>query len=701
MLQADPTHEDFTTGLESFDAVSLDDTIAFEDALDAAADATIPRDAPMPVRENRLPASPARPLEPKIPGRIPPITLRTRMVSGRYRGTAGVYQLELRVDVDRTRPLKRLSGDFYQVSGATTTYIGSFVVKAPTITVTPTLVTVKGAGTFTMPAGAPVVQVTIPRRSILQPQGPATVQFYTAAGAPGATYLCTFESPYFRTVRLETDRVSDVTTPVFNTYDTGSMPSGGPARTLSVVAAYAEAGIEVIATDGSDVINVADAGNAVWSNAELHASMEHHFSLYRDVPQWAVWEVVAQKHDLGAGLYGIMFDQQGKQRQGCAVFHQGIGGTTADKKRLQLYTYVHELGHCFNLLHSWQKSYAVPPQPNRPTALSWMNYPWNYPNGGAPAFWQAFPFQFDAEEVLHLRHAPRNDVIMGGSPFATGSALAREIMASPISDDSGVTFRISTHQRSFALGEPVVLELQLSTTNEDGRRIHTWLHPNCGMVKIVMRKPNGEVVAYQPLVDHLVGFRGKTLKPGDPEKDSAYIGYGKDGLYFDQPGQYTVRAAYAALDGSEILSDILTIRVRYPVTTADEAIADLFMGDEQGTLLYLLGSDAECLRRGNYAFDEVLEKHGKHPMANYVRLLHGMNAGREFKTIGTENVVQIRKPHAEDSARLLSAVADSGVLDPFTTQQVLTTLADAQVRTGNKAAAEKTRATLAAAGHHT
>ena len=61
-----------------------------------------------------------------------------------------------------------------------------------------------------------------------------------------------------------------------------------------------------------------------------------------------------------------MFEQQGKQRQGYAVFYQGIGGTTADARRLQLYTCIHELGHCFNLLHSWQKSLATPPQPSQP-----------------------------------------------------------------------------------------------------------------------------------------------------------------------------------------------------------------------------------------------------------------------------------------------------------------------------------------------
>src|SRR5262249_23425347 len=173
-----------------------------------------------------------------------------------------------------------------------------------------------------------------------------------------------------------------------------------------------------------------------------------------------------------------MFAQQGKHRQGCAVFHAGIGGTTADKLRLQLYTYVHELGHCFNLLHSWQKSFATPPVVNRPSALSWMNYPWNYPGGGAPTFWSNFPFQFDNEEIIHLRHAFRNNIIEGGSNFAVGAALGREIMADPIRDESGLIFKISTHQRSFALGEPVVLEEMLGTTAVQGRRVHTWLHPN-------------------------------------------------------------------------------------------------------------------------------------------------------------------------------------------------------------------------------
>jgi hypothetical protein len=692
MSTSDPTFIEVIDEESSYGEMAVDEMAALAEAEVGVGEPTQAGEGEVATAPEEARALPVRPAVPSIP--VIPVA---SPVSGHYRGTLGAFQLELRVDVDRIRPMKRVSGDFYQVSGGTTNYFGSFVVNSPSVSVTATEVTVKGLGSFTFSAGAPVVQVKIQRRRVFQPQAPATVQFFTTGGSPGATYTCAFESIYFRTVRIETDRVSDLTTPVFSSYNTGSLPSGGPARNLSVVSAYAEAGIQMIPTSGSNVINVGEAGaGAKWSNAELHASMQKHFTLWKDLEQWAVWLLAAQLHDYGSGLYGIMFDQQGKQRQGCAVFHAGIGGTSADKLRLQLYTYVHELGHCFNLLHSWQKQYATPPVPNCPSSLSWMNYPWNYPGGGAPTFWSNFPFQFDNEEVIHLRHAFRNNIIMGGSNFTVGAALGREVMADPVRDESGLTLSISTHQRSFALGEPVVLQIALGTTDSRGRRVHTWLHPNCGMVKVVIRKPSGEVVAYEPLIDHLVGERESIIGRDESVRDSAYIGFGKGGFYFDQPGHYRIRAAYAALDGSEVLSEIITVRVRYPVTAADESLADLFMGEDQGTLLYLLGSDDESLKRGNDAFDEVLEKHAKHPMANYARLVKGVNASRNFKTVTEENEnrLVVRQAQLDESAKLLSAAADSRVLDPVTTQMTLTNLAEVQTSAGDEAAAKKTLATL-------
>ena len=39
------------------------------------------------------------------------VAMSKRGVSGLYRGTSGDFQLELRVDVDGSRPMNRLSGD--------------------------------------------------------------------------------------------------------------------------------------------------------------------------------------------------------------------------------------------------------------------------------------------------------------------------------------------------------------------------------------------------------------------------------------------------------------------------------------------------------------------------------------------------------------------------------------------------------------
>ena len=151
-------------------------------------------------------------------------------VSGRYQGYRTQFQLELRVDVDGKRPMYRLSGDFYQISGGTIFYFGSFIVDSVNLNVTDTRVTIQGLGKYTFNAGAPILRVTIPRTGENQLRAPATAQFLYTSGNPGTSYVCSFVSLHFRWVQYEQEKVSDVTTPVFTSYNTGSLPSGGPAR---------------------------------------------------------------------------------------------------------------------------------------------------------------------------------------------------------------------------------------------------------------------------------------------------------------------------------------------------------------------------------------------------------------------------------------------------------------------------------------
>lgn len=650
-----------TEGLVPNQEMSIEEVVRadYDDRLQAelpTGDATTEAAQPLPAGQGPLPGQP-------IPVPVPPIPpLPRRAVSGRYRSRTGGWELELRVDADRVRPMRRVSGDFFQISGATRSYFGSFVVHAPTINVSATLATIEGLGEYTWNAAAPRVRVTIPRVTIFQPPAPATLQFFTLTNSPGATYVCAFESPFFRTVVLETDRVSDVNTPVFATYNTGSLPAPPPARNLSVASAYAEAGIEVLISQGADVVDVGEAANQSWSDAELHASMERHFSLFRDQPQFRVWEVVAQLHDLGSGLLGIMFDQRGRHRQGCAVFHAGLGGVTAEQLRLQLYTYVHELGHCFNLLHSWQKSLASPPGVDRPLARSWMNYPWRF-QGGPDAFWNVFAFQFDDGEIVHLRHAFLNNIIMGGANFTVGAGLgAPERFDLPLEDHSGLLLTLSAPD-TFVLGEPVTIDLQLTSTDGRPKMVHPFLQPDVGLVSIGIQKPGGQVVAYEPLIAHCVAGQTTMLTPGDNSmSETVYIGYGADGLYFDQPGAYAVRAVYEALDGSRVVSNMLRLRVRTPTLTEEGRVADLLLGEEQGALFYLRGSDSDALKGGREALETVLNKYGDQPLAAYAKIVYGTNLARNFKQIVTapESKVEVRRADTTEAEKLMGAVRSSG-----------------------------------------
>ncbi|MGP3957282.1 hypothetical protein ACTWPT_14875 [Nonomuraea sp. 3N208] len=594
------------------------------------------------------------------------------MISGLYEGQDGDSRLALRVDVDGTRPTGRVSGDLFAVSGATTSYVGSFVVNSPAVHAEGAEARIDGRGVFTF--DTPVVDVSV---TITDGSG-------TAALA-GRTYQLSFASPFFRRVLLEQDSVTG--TVPFVSYRTGSLPgpSGSPVRELSVTAAYAEAGIELtLAQPG--VIPVDGSGaDLAWNDAELHHAMTQQFSTFGDAPAWRVWLLVASKHV--GGYRGIMFDyNDAHQRQGAAVFYDAIKGDSPQAQRAQLRTYVHELGHAFNLLHSWQKNLATPPQPLGPDGgfgdLSWMNYVQNFRPNGEQGYWAAFPFQFTDPELVHLRHGFFRDVAMGASAFGTGAAEI-EPFEQPVEDHSGLRLELRAKE-SFELGEPVVVELKLACAGEP-RVTHGHLHPDTEFTQVSITQPGGRTVLYRPMIRHCVDTSPDIrLDEGNPAMyRSAYIGHGRDGHYFQQPGEYQVRAQYIAADGSRIVSPACLVRVRFPVTRDDHQVAELMLGEEQGKLFSLLGSDSPALRSGNLALDEVIDRYGDHRLATYARMVKGLNAESEFKALTAGKRLRVRPPDPKQGIEHLTRVAQEATIDNITLNLVMRRLARAQARQGD------------------
>jgi hypothetical protein len=628
-----------------------------------------------------------------------PVPLPFRIASGRYRSGAVGYQLELRVDIDGTHPLRKLSGDYYQVTGTTTTYFGSFTVDAVTVNSTPTQVTIVGTARTTWQTTFTILRVTIPRVNIFQPGPDATIRWFTTSGAAGASYICPWQAGAFRTVELEQDIEAGIAP--FASYNTGALPSGGPARTLSVAAAYAEAGVQMLDSGGANTIST--PADHIWTNASLHHAMQTHFSKFAERPQFKVWLLHANKHEYGVGLRGIMFDQQGLQRQGCASFYQAIAAPNDGNRREQLYVNVHELGHCFNLFHSFHKSYMNPPLPNRPGSLSWMNYPQNFqPGGGAPggpaAFWAAFPFQFDDLELTHVRHGFRNAVIMGGNPFGTGAAFeVAEEYLDQISDTSGLNLSIKATDERPMLGTPVVLQLSLRAERRQQVHRRDQLHPKFGFVQVAISRPRGDVVAYQPPIRHCVDADLVVSGHEDELPTSAYIGYDASvGQVFEDAGTYRIRASYSAPDGTMILSNTATLRVSAPRTAADDEVAQLLLGEQAGMTLTLLGSDSPYLADGTLALETVLAEHADHPAAVYAQLALGTNAARPFTDVDEQGNARVRERDLPKADALLGAAVDASRgdagLDDLTVYETLDYLAANHAAEGDNATARDLRA---------
>ncbi|MEU0692161.1 hypothetical protein [Streptomyces uncialis] len=638
-----------------------------------------------------------------------------RPVTGRWTGTVGNQRVEVRVDLEGERTLGVISGDLF--TGGTWT--DSFRTTAD-------LSIVPGHSDFLVSAtglswanNSPWTQLTLllPHVVVNSPARTAHVALSAPATSTMLQLTCSYVGPALRSVEMETDAMAG--TQVFQSYDTsrGSVPRGYRNRVLTIASAFAEAGIELKNAGQVNVVADTTGADLKWSEAELHAAMEANFSLHQDTEQWKIWTFLATYHVLDPRVGGVMFDSIGRGRQGMAVFYNSLRDAESIGNAFELFAYVHELGHVFNLHHSWEKNLSTPPAPLGPGNgfgdLSWMNYPALYNYGGdragAQYFWQDFPYSFSDNELRHLRHGFHRHIVPGGDSFLTNTALDLSVTAQTFTlpgagEDPGLSLSLGGKQ-FFGYGEPVMAELRLSRTGIRGDvEVAAAIGPKGERTKVVITDPYGRTRVFRPIARTCSGHGDAeatvTLTEANPAVyETAYLGYGADGLYFAEPGAYQVTAVHTGLDGARTVSSTRTIRVRTPLDRADQEVGELLTGDGQGTLLAFLGSDAPHLTSGNDALQEVIERHGEHPLTAYARLARGANAGRHFQTIG-DGRVQVRQPDITESVtQLTEAITTSRTdqetgLDNLTLNAAFRRLATVHAKAGDLERAEATLDTL-------
>ncbi|GGZ36371.1 hypothetical protein GCM10010387_33040 [Streptomyces inusitatus] len=644
-----------------------------------------------------------------------------RTVTGTWKKDTGTGQrAELRVDLEGSRALCMVSGDLFNPDGS---LAGSFrSTDALTIEQHSDRYTLTQTGlAWAGSVAQTTLTLTVPRVPATATPAAAALSLTKPDGTGPLQFACAQTGTALRMVELETDVIEGVE--VFQSYDTtlAPVPPGYRNRVLSVASAYAEAGIEIRAAGTANTIADSSGTDLRWSPSELYAAMRANYSLRGTSPQWKLWAFIASYSSTEA--FGLMFDTQFRGRQGLVILykslrdHQALG--TAD----ELLTYVHEIGHAFNLSHSWRKDINDPPSPLGPNQgygeLSWMNYPWGYDDGagrqGAGHFWQDFPFHFSTDELRHLRHGHYRHVVPGGSSFQTGGALlpdeALATAQTPLRDDgSGLALTLGGKQ-VFGYGEPVTAELKLALTGtRDEVTAARHIGPGGERTLVLVTDPRGRTTPFRPMVrachGHGAAEQTLTLTTAQPAVyETVYLGYGADGLTFADPGLYRVTAVHTALDGTRLVSPTRTLRVRLPLDRTDQEAGELLLGDEQGALLTLLGSDTPTLTAGNDALQELIERHGDHPLAAHARLAHGANAGRHFQTI-TDGRLTVRQPdtatatHELTDAITASRTDEATGLDNLTLNAAMRRLATVHAKAGDLDRAEAVLTDLTTHFHH-
>ena len=615
--------------------------------------------------------------EPLVPLAKPP-------VSGLYHGRrigsdSDVLEMELRVDVDQSLDesvvLNYLSWDLFQEFSHSDhswrVYHGSWVVQDVDADWQATKVILTGTALSWSTGLELNVEVSIPWTA--QSVGPADVRLADSNSLN--QYRCDWKSNLFRSVELQIDVCKSVNAePILPDYDThahNDRPSDVNQRRLNIQNVYAEAGLNVTVNDSHTEIDDSAADFSSWSAAELHEAMVDHYDALSDQPQWKLWGLMAGSYD-NPRVGGVMFDAAARfggagkapERQGFAVFrdHSWFNSLVAGEPTTQaqaaasrkfLYTWVHEAGHAFNFLHSWDKA--------RPDALSWMNYDWRYDRRHeAGDFWKSFRFVFDEEELIHLRHGSRNSVIMGGDSWGSGGHLES---AEPLVDlelvDGGPPVEVLLRSSEwFQFMEPVQLEVRLRNLSKKRISIDADLQPEYGVVAILIRSPDGVTRHYEPLMCNLAEIKSdllyvanKSQTGTDRMSESIDLTFGRDGFYFDRPGDYAIRVIYQGLDGTLIPSNLHRIRVGMP-TTESEKLAQDFFRHEVGLALYLNGSQSSRLKGAMSTLRQFAERFTNNSLGAKAAAVVAGGLSKPFHRIKDGKLSQLAKAEPKEALEI-------------------------------------------------
>ena len=387
----------------------------------------------------------------------------------------------------------------------------------------------------------------------------------------------------------------------------------------------------------------------VWDESQLHRLMVEQFpAINRDNGiGWRFYGAQVpwfrDKETSNGNTLGIMFDTGGtsehsnRDRQGFAVFYKAIEAEVSSIDDVDIdtfyeYALTHEIGHVFNLMHSWTRPGLS--ESDRLSNPSFMNYPQNYTP--SEEFWTDFEHKrFDADELNFLHHGHLHEVVMGGVPFGKVDRWREFEGMSPHVDAGAqrLTLRLDTsHQdpnrprctNQMRFAEPVILEAKLESRSRDALLVQDTLCPSHLRTFYQIQRPSGNISVFQPLMRRCTTNRTIRLNGSDGALfESVPLSHSSKGNQTIEPGRYRVQA-YTETEHGRLTSNILEFWIRYPTQDEEEILIDSF-DEDLGVYLNLGGGGGRV--KADHLFDNFQLNGTKKSLVSH-RLVHSLQRSR-------------------------------------------------------------------------
>jgi len=574
---------------------------------------------------------------------------------------------ELRLDVDGRYPQMTASGTLKTSMSSVVNWVARVTANGPQ----------RWAGTIFYKEGS---KELLPHTRIeisVTPQADVHVAKVSFEGAnPIRTSTLTQHSPSFRQVEFEFDMVEGVQADlIVRTCDHPNRPGTLKCETLHIEDVFERAGFAVTTSGPGAKVPIAGAGpDAKWSDQELHDAMQIYWSRAADKPQWALWTVFAPLYqptnpeEDPAATGGMSFDKIGPNfRQGVAVFTNSFvfnppandAHKDAWRRRGLFWCACHEMGHAFNLAHSSEKSGGTPwvAMQDAPEARSFMNYPCSV-SGGETAFFKNFFYRFSDDELLFMRHAPESFVQMGNAVWFDNHGFRFANTAERPAFH--LRLRVNRERPVYEFLEPITLELKLTNALPDPQLVGADILRPSDKLTVIIKRQGTPARKFTPYVRECRERRLIVLRPEESLYEALYLSSGLNGWDIAEPGNYEVRACLQ-LDGEDIVSPPLRIRVQPPMEREEEFLAQDFVSDEVGRTIAFDGS--RVFDDANNTLREIKERLPHRMVARHAALALGASAGRAFKRLVADPnsqhmSVRVEKGDMEFASEMLSFALD-------------------------------------------